>query len=364
MSFLPSSLLTTSVRYFAKHSSLGFKKQDSMTAVRIAKILKIAQKYQVASVHPLMEQQLASDWPTSHVDWLRLRNDEEKIAEMTTAREYSIKYPRRYPLGIKLKSMDAMYAEPVAVIQLAIEYNFPSVLPAAFYCLSLIPVSRHWNHKYNMHYDSDCPLAPELELSDMITDLMRKIPHRLRSARWSDLDREAMYCLLLGKSLLSARGLDLQAEGLLSLGAHRLSPGGPCNCKSWLEDLRKVVRKTDTVMYSDPLGDLQDLATQVSNYGGCLACKSYMLKSIDDEMKILWDELPRIFSIEALLRSERIHSVYGTSRDLMHHSLCVCFRTYAYALRIAICKEYSTCVHDPSKSCMPICASSSRLTSS
>ena len=63
-------------------SSLKFKQRDVATVLRMEKILRLAQKYQVDSAKPFVLAQLKLDWPTSLAQWLRARPNFERIGNV------------------------------------------------------------------------------------------------------------------------------------------------------------------------------------------------------------------------------------------------------------------------------------------
>ena len=133
------------------------------------------------------------DWPTTLDEWLVLEDELEKAA--------------REELGLHSLGMDNRFPEPASAIRIALDYNIPSILPAAFYTLSRIRAKEDWlrrrksNWRYrNVDVDNDSVFNRS----------------GLRTARWDLLEKDALYCLLLGKGLLADCELDFDQLFLIT----------------------------------------------------------------------------------------------------------------------------------------------------
>lgn len=263
-----------------------------MNAVRAMRILKVARKYQVDSIHQFLERQIEDDWPTNCIDWLRRRKDEE-----------AVEAPGRIVDNVEC-SMIESYPEPASAIKLGIEYGMRSILPAAFYCLAQTHYEREWDQDYN---DVDpWPYTPHEQLPyDAYPDLNSR-----RIARWSMVSREVYYCLYLGKQRLSKYIPHMRRfleEHIVVDGCTRYKK---CAVEGDLIDSMithgRDEDSMDIPMYPDPLDKLIRVGEKVQESKLCNFCKNNALHALQEATEKLWRELPEIFQIDTLLAGECI----------------------------------------------------------
>ncbi|KAF8870584.1 hypothetical protein CPB84DRAFT_1801842, partial [Gymnopilus junonius] len=106
------------VFYFlsALYDGLYFKKPRSSDFPALAAVLRLSSKYLVEYLRQRCLARLDSEWPTSLADW--------DFRERRCTDETGRYVPRDY------------CAHPILVIELALDMNLPSILPAALYDLS------------------------------------------------------------------------------------------------------------------------------------------------------------------------------------------------------------------------------------
>ena len=244
------------------------------------KILKVAEKYEVKTVKPVIAQQLRADWPTTLAEWLRLEADIDEAVTMDATRLNEFSGERFIDL----------FPEPAAAIRLALEHNIPEILPAALYTLARV----------NFKDDFDKWQLDEWKYwNDLSDDGENPTWDCLRTARWSQLDKEGLYCLLLGREELEER-----EEGLR---LHVLTKSSGCTsgdvCSSERKRMNKI-RKRGAASRPDPLSVLRGWLNTLSDYEFCSLCSISLEEDIKTKMIKTWDDLPKIFRIDVLLGSE------------------------------------------------------------
>lgn len=265
-----------------------FGKMDSETPIRAMRVLKVAKKYDVDSIKPLVVQQLKYDWPTNLAEWIRLEVDK---------REFKTAYD-----GNESPILDNMYPEPASAIKIALDHHIPEILPAAFYALAQIDFQDDWTR----WHEGEWPYYKEY-LDGNVDD---PLYDGGRTARWSLLDRETLFCLLLGRRTLLDR-----AQNLCSIIRRTTSPRctSPRDCsKIRQRDWDSMHTHTTTATYSqhpDPLGTLRKWLSPVEHMetfgqldlGLCSQCSDATRRTLREEMGKIWDDLvPDIFRVDTI----------------------------------------------------------------
>ena len=249
------------------------QRRDPAAYLGFLTLLKVSEKYQVDVVKRFVVAHLENDWPLSITEW---STQHAQLKQIETLHATSAD-----PIADGLKP-DDIFPEPAAAIRLAVDYSIPSILPAAFHCLSTINVEDDWDR----HRSGSWLFGAQG------TESAPPIPFLRRTARWSLLDRDNVYRLLIGRSELGRR---IQRTKSNFGGCY----SGQCAQASQV--FRTNVIKPQTAHWQAPaLGALLDLIEKTRTSSLCSSCKSQYLKNINDGMRKIWDDLPRIFSIDTL----------------------------------------------------------------
>lgn len=260
-------------------SRVPLKRLDPDTPLLVQGILKLSAKYQVDSIKAQIVQRLEDDWPTSALAWLRLCNDERLFNE---------DHMRYETLKIGEYAEDK-FPEPASAIRLARDFDIPSILPAAYLKLLFADPTLDWDAIRNKEDTSHSRLS--------------------RSARWSLLDATDLRRLAQGRARLVTclpqvhRAFMIRNE--VCRGADGDDDGAP-DCHTL------VVRQHNAfaaARYSsfwtgvqeaekpDPIQTLQGLRDAAEEWKLCTSCTELFRSKVAFEIKKLWDDLPRIFSL-------------------------------------------------------------------
>ena len=239
-------------------------------------ILDVAEKYEIQTIRPFIARQLEMDWPTTLEAWIRRQAE---VAEMSTIRDGAI---------VSVGEAQPIFPEPAAAIRLGLGHGIHSILPAAFYELSQVAVEDDWDRiKHEQWKFRD--LGPKYE----------GIPENGKMARWSLLDKDTLMRMLLSKSAL----YDAE-QGLRS--AYRkldcLNVGTVCESQRdhLFQEFKKAARGFSRET-PDPLGRVKQLLHDVSvDVLLCKSCKGAIRRKLGEAMTKIWDDLPRIFSVDKL----------------------------------------------------------------
>ncbi|EPQ50720.1 hypothetical protein GLOTRDRAFT_50178, partial [Gloeophyllum trabeum ATCC 11539] len=115
------------LRLLYYETTLSLERLDPKTPSIVDPILSIATKYEIRVLREPIIKQLTEDWPTTLKAWDVL---EKEIAVMLKA---------AYDDPVVF-IMDDHLPEPVSAIRLAYKCGVPTILPAAFYHLSRLPM--------------------------------------------------------------------------------------------------------------------------------------------------------------------------------------------------------------------------------
>ena len=181
--------------------------------------------------------------------------------------------------------LDDVAPDPTTAIRIGLDYDMPSILPAAFYCLSEIDIEDDWDrwHGDDWHFFE----GKDVTASDP-TKKWR------RTARWSKISQRVLFQVLLGKKALSARAAAFPRIYRFEEADDGSKPKE--SCKTELNRLAETFAVGSG--NPEPLQTLMGMMkTNRTNKALCNACKRTVRKNIDKEMQMLWDDLPYMFSL-------------------------------------------------------------------
>ncbi|KAA1474141.1 hypothetical protein DENSPDRAFT_840698 [Dentipellis sp. KUC8613] len=235
------------------------------TPLKVKPILVLADKYGVQWVRKLIICQLQRDWPQNLFDW--------DCLEAETESRRKVLYQYLMPC-----EMDDDYPEPGSAIELARQCDIPSILPAAFYHLSRIPISYDYDHIQTCWTD-----APEDYYAIG------------RSARWNRLSKEDLLGLLHGRAKLEDC-----LEVLCAASYPENHPQDPtCIPEMWYAFWNHVKRECQ--QERDILAVLLPF-TSASDFDGrweklCYSCRFTIATKASKCRKDIWDQIPDIFQL-------------------------------------------------------------------
>ncbi|PSR75832.1 hypothetical protein PHLCEN_2v8864 [Hermanssonia centrifuga] len=258
-------------------STIAPKKMDPDLPLRVRGILKLAEKYQIDSVRQLIIQRLEVDWPQNVSEWYLFVAAKERERIL---RNKSIHSP----------TIDSMFPEPASAIRLAMEFNIPSILPAAYYMLVQTDPSETWTiatqnsaARWQLLDNTDFVhyIRGRHELATSLTSISESIYGF--SDSWSTDGREFCHTgrcddILAKKSVDLDRGS--QENAILPDPLKLLY-----QAQQKLEE--SIERERDWSDYQD-----DDYAPEL-----CYTCNMAVQSNISREMRKIWGRLPQTFGV-------------------------------------------------------------------
>ena len=220
-------------------------------------------------------QQVCGDWPTTLTDY------DIKQGEIDSLREVALaNVPFKYTMAPNDGRISDVIPEPASAIVFAQEFGCPQILPAAFYRLSLIPISADWK-SFSPHH----PVA-----------------------RWSTLDRDNLRYVHGSQALARYRPSVPQFLGRACANAW-FDDEKETTCYRFAARLFEVAWKQSPqeANHGDPLRALgkclgfdkiPELSKQQFPDDICADCDETIYWALVKERNRVWEELPRWFKLQ------------------------------------------------------------------
>ena len=195
---------------------------------------------------------------------------------------------RRVESGHVHDDPDDKFKNAVKAIRDGYRYNMPSILPAAFYCLVGSPVK----------------IKGDLWLVDK-QDEKGKIPHTpsKSSTNWRDVvPSELIDKKIALHAIIGAKRLQERERGFWRIYDFSVNEDGKDTahhrCAERRLEYLEDDYEADTSTPTKPLETLTAMLTKASyDRHLCPPCRETVCARIVDEMRRLWDDLPKIFSL-------------------------------------------------------------------
>ena len=255
--------------------SLVFKRHDPNIPLTVTGVIRLADKYLVKPLHRRLVQEVCEAWPATLVGY------DIKQAEIDSLSALPLDAPQKYQ-----GRLADVIPEPASAILFAQEFNCPHILPAAFYTLSLIPITHDWDANPQEYHE---PLA-----------------------KWS---------------ILRSENLIRYIHGFQSLNRYRPHPTaymcedcddswnvdspGPVNspCYQYIKRLFDVVWDCarPSVAHADPLRllaqcynyhEMPELSEEHFPHGLCNGCNRRLFRRLPEERERIWKDLAMLFKVE------------------------------------------------------------------
>lgn len=247
---------------------LAYKRFNPDTPVLVHGTLKLAIKYECEALRARIVENIEADWPQTLAQW------DARRAETSIARsEHYLRLNGKVD-GLYL---DDRLPEPAAAIRLGSDFTIPSILPAAFYQLSLISTDADWE----AYRASPTAAGKHLRFG-------------ARTARWKLLDKVDLMRLVHGQKLLGAY---IRAIGTDVFGAR--CPRSAKGCSTARSDCWQYLQENAPVSMDDPLEILRDcmnlreLLTELP----CATCTAEIAAQAEKKRLELWRSLPAFFNL-------------------------------------------------------------------
>jgi len=257
-------------------ATLTYQRHDPDTPLRAMETLRLATKYGIDSIRNLIIRHIEADWPKTLKEW------DSFSAEMKS-------------LGADGEPhADDVFPEPASAIRLALDFDCPSILPAAFYMLSSLAFSQDW---------------------DKIRRSQRR-PRAKLSVRWNLLNQSDLLRLGRGREKLfkkmenirllaglaeTADGCEYGVDSSDEEDEHmdELSPECPFN--KAMDDACSRAFRLYQDPYPDVLGILQYLSEFCRGYRECRSCAYLAEKAYKATRQESWDRLSKTFELRQVI---------------------------------------------------------------
>ncbi|KAF7795094.1 hypothetical protein EIP86_006239 [Pleurotus ostreatoroseus] len=157
-------------------SKLIFESRNPDNAIIAAQLLRMSAKYEITYITTAVKQQVLADWPVTFEDFERAYATEEVLKHHLSRGRH------------QGKALDDVLPEPASAIRLALDFDIPSILPAAFSTLSSRDVSHDWDELRKPGTDPESWDVLGIEM--------------VRTARWSMLTAPDLLRLMKGRAAL------------------------------------------------------------------------------------------------------------------------------------------------------------------
>ncbi|KAH8113883.1 hypothetical protein DFH11DRAFT_1743985 [Phellopilus nigrolimitatus] len=241
-------------------TSIPFKKFDPNTPLLVVATLNMATKYEMTAVRERIVKHVEEDWPIDLAGWDIF---EDNVLGL-----------ERYKPDALL---DRIIPEPASAIMLARRFNIPRILPAAFYCLSMINAHHDWSN----HVEPDSTDETSDDGSeDWPMDLGTK------TARWSLLSAKDLLDLTRGIEVLKKKGTNLNID----YSESKTICGSSCpeTFRDAVDDIKSEASEHDLIY---ALRNVDDDCLD------CSHCQSRFSRKVKSLRESIWESLPRYFNL-------------------------------------------------------------------
>ncbi|GJE94007.1 hypothetical protein PsYK624_101750 [Phanerochaete sordida] len=248
------------------------------TPLRLAPIMKLAVKYQVASIQASVTDIMSRAWPQSLSEWLDARAQRKLLEQKYTD---AMNTADNYTGMLDGKHLADRLPEPAAALRFAHDCGLHGVLPAAYYALASVPAAKDWDELQRASPDS-------------FDDI------HLRAARWSLLRPDEWRRLVRGREHLGRSvALTLEAYGRTDEFEERLGDCCRGEASALATRLRGGVLRNGAfdALLPDPIELTQQLFEAVPSWGLCTSCTDTLQGDLRFAQECLWLEIPRAFTL-------------------------------------------------------------------
>ncbi|KAI1787051.1 hypothetical protein LXA43DRAFT_1031005 [Ganoderma leucocontextum] len=259
--------------YLYNPSSLVFRRRDPNTPRTVSGVIRLADKYLIEPLHRRLVQQVCEDWPTALTDYDVNEAEIDALKDLPSKAADGL-----YPISYLTDAIP----EPISAIQFAQEFGCPQILRAAFYRLSLTPVTDYY--------------------------LLRWPPEPL--ARLSALDKENLLRYIHGCQMLSKYDPSVTAFMCDECGEPWNVEDPPVDspCYRYIERVFEVTRdKSPSPTHGDPLRwlakcfdsyKMPELSKEHFPRGLCEECEQSFSCHLVTERQWIWDSLAKWFNLQ------------------------------------------------------------------
>ena len=220
----------------------------------LSSLLDISGRYKIPGVVAVIKDHIRKEWPTTLSGWA-IRQ-----------------------LELKSTGAHGTLPEPVSAIQFATTYDIPSILPAAFYHLAILPTKHDWRES------REAAAAASYHVN-------------VNAARWSSLDGPS--------AVRFAKGRDAMVEYYFAHVEDNMEPPvdqfnrrRETGCTCDFSALQTEIKLSGVCQNLDPLQELQTLVDRCDHlYRFCEACLVRVRGNFARLRVDIWNELPYFFAV-------------------------------------------------------------------
>ncbi|KIP11099.1 hypothetical protein PHLGIDRAFT_83859 [Phlebiopsis gigantea 11061_1 CR5-6] len=246
----------------------AYKRFSPNTPVHVHGTLKLAIKYECEALRSRIVENIEADWPQTLTQW-----DARRQEVMVARSDHYLQ------LNGKIDGMflDDRLPEPASAIRIASDFGIHSILPAAFYQLSLISTEAEWD-RYRANPSTEG----------------KQLRFGARTARWKLLDKTDLMRLVHGQKSLAAY---TRAIGTDIFGSR--CPRNSQGCSRARMDCWKYLQENAPVSMEDPLEILRDCMSlgELLRDLPCASCTSDIATKAEKKRNELWRSLPAFFNL-------------------------------------------------------------------
>ena len=248
--------------------------QDPDAPLRLMPVMKLASKYEIDAMRKRIVALVEDTWPRSLEQWLLFHAQANVIQDTYDVADGQFicgkDFARRVP-------------EPAVAVCIVRDFDIPSVLPCAYYTLACIS----FDHDWGTNEKPSLPLALGYAL-----------------ARWHMLDIVDMETVLRGwEELVRIMALNVRWASVKRVRDVLESCMGCddfCQIKAsaiqvrWKRSVSVDFRE---VQCSDPLGILQGIYEEHSQWEVCYMCTAALKRCVRSQQEYIWGRLSEIFGV-------------------------------------------------------------------
>lgn len=243
-------------------SSFPSSKYDPYFAVDMCGVMALATKYDFSDLRLRIVRHFQQEWPTSAHTWEAWVKQSDAQLILNNKSRYD------HPHDV----VNLHWPEPASAIHFARAFDIPSVLPAAFYRLSLIQTEIDWDRYDQLDFPYDDRLV----------------------ARWSLLNAEDLMTVMQ----LKFRCARLMERMPVSLSKMTCDCGDE-GCTGSLQKLWAMISESHTASESDPLQafSMRWRDDHTAYYGVCHSMYTQYRQQAEIIMEGIWKDLQIIVTV-------------------------------------------------------------------
>ncbi|TDL14656.1 hypothetical protein BD410DRAFT_180950 [Rickenella mellea] len=239
-------------------TTLPYKRYNPDMPLLVKGILTLATKYQFDTMRDRIIEQIKYDWPTTLHEWDAIETYNKHFWTSLNSGD--------------IVNREIIQLEPAAAIEIAMLFDIPSILPAAFLQLFRTHPHSHWDNS--------------------------ELPHgyRLNHARWNLVSRDSLLRLMHGTRLLHSAVKQVAESPYFGHDGCPQRCMTPLICGKFLERQFSILFRHSPNI--EPFHALESLTAKISLSSElCPFCVGDIPNYLRKQRKMIWDKLPIYFNL-------------------------------------------------------------------